>query len=142
LTVPIAGYSVKLMQGSFYQHRGTRLHYAVDMLAPRNTPVLAVESGTIGRLFNSNAGGLTIYQKSPDGKFVYYYAHLERYADNLHDGDPVARNQVIGYVGTSGNAPPNTPHLHFAISKIDGTSVFRGTPIDPFEVYNNELTAR
>ncbi len=118
------------------------MHYAVDMLAPRNTPVLAVESGTIGRLFNSNAGGLTIYQKSPDGKFVYYYAHLERYADNLHDGDPVARNQVIGYVGTSGNAPPNTPHLHFAISKIDGTSVFRGTPIDPFEVYNNELTAR
>lgn len=142
LSVPISGYPPKLMRGSFYQMRGNRLHSAVDMLAPRNTPVLAVESGTIGRLFTSKAGGLTIYQKSPDGEFVYYYAHLERYAANLREGDPVTRNQVIGYVGTSGNAPPNTPHLHFAISKIDGTSVFRGTPIDPFEVYNNLSAAR
>lgn len=136
LSIPVDGITAESMKGSFYQSRGARQHNAADMLSPRNTPIKAVEDGTIGRLFTSAAGGITIYQKDPSGKYVYYYAHLERYADNLQNGDVVKRNQIIGYVGTTGNAPPNTPHLHFAISKAgEGGNLFHGTPIDPYEVY-------
>ncbi len=136
LTIPVDGITPESMKGNFYSKRGARQHNAVDMLVPRYTPIHAVEAGTIGRLFTSAAGGLTIYQLDPSHKFVYYYAHLDHYADNLHDGDTVKRNQVIGYVGTTGNAPANCPHLHFAISTVgEHGSVFHGTPIDPYEVY-------
>ena len=141
LAVPIDGYNTEQMRGAFYQGRVGHTHHAADLLAPRNTPIRAVENGTIGRLFESAAGGLTIYQKDPSGRFVYYYAHLENYAEGLKEGDSVARGQVIGYVGTSGNAPPNTPHLHFAISVIaPGSSVFKGQPVDPFEVYSRDAS--
>ena len=110
-------------------------HEAVDLLAPRNTPVRAVEDGTIAKLFVSKAGGNTIYQFDPSEQFCYYYAHLDHYANGLHDGQPVAKGEVIGYVGTSGNAPPNTPHLHFAIFKLgDDKRWWHGTAIDPYLV--------
>lgn len=141
LTVPIDGYNPEQMKGAFYQGRVGHIHHAADMPAPRNTPIRAVENGTIGRLFESAAGGLTIYQKDPSGRFVYYYAHLESYAEGLKDGDSIGRGQVIGYVGTSGNAPPNTPHLHFAISVITpGGTVFKGQPVDPYEVFSRDAS--
>lgn len=143
LTIPIDGYNPEQMKGAFYQGRVGHIHHAADLLAPRNTPIHAVEDGTIGRLFESAAGGLTVYQKDQSGQFVYYYAHLESYAEGLKDGDVVRRGQVIGYVGTSGNAPPNTPHLHFAISLIPpGGSVFKGQPIDPYEVYGKSAVGQ
>lgn len=139
LLIPIDGYDPEQMKGAFYQGRVGHIHHAADMPAPRNTPIRAVEDGTIGRLFESVPGGLTIYQKDTVGRFVYYYAHLEKYAEGLKDGDVVKRGQVIGYVGTSGNAPVNTPHLHFAISVTEpGGSVFKGQPIDPYEVYSKD----
>jgi len=142
LLIPIDGYETEQMKGAFYQGRVGHLHRAVDFVSPRNTPIRAVEDGTIGRLFQSKNGGLTIYQKDPSGQFVYYYAHLESYADGLKDGDFVKRGQVIGYVGTSGNAPPDTPHLHFSISRIaPGDAVFKGQAFDPYEVYTKDLTA-
>ena len=82
-----------------------RRHEAMDLLAPRHTPVVAVEAGIIARLFNSKAGGITVYQFDPTTSYAYYYAHLERYADGLEEGATVTRGQVLGYVGTSGNAP-------------------------------------
>jgi hypothetical protein len=97
---------------------GTRRHEALDILAPRETPVLAVEDGVVAKLFLSKPGGITVYQFDPSRTYAYYYAHLERYAAGLKDGDSVQRGQVIGYVGTTGNAPPDTPHLHFAIFKL------------------------
>src|SRR5207253_3174449 len=103
---------------SFDERRDGRLHEAVDILAPRNTPVQAVEEGMIAKLFYSKAGGNTVYQFDPTQQFCYYYAHLERYAEGLRDGQRVARGDVIGFVGTSGNAPPGTPHLHFAIFEL------------------------
>jgi murein DD-endopeptidase MepM/ murein hydrolase activator NlpD len=107
----------------------------MDLLAPRHTPVVAVESGIIARLFNSKAGGLTIYQFDPTTTYAYYYAHLQGYAEGLEEGATVARGQTIGYVGTSGNAPANTPHLHFAIFVLtDDKRWWEGTPLDPFEV--------
>src|SRR5574341_1859127 len=94
---------------------GARRHGAIDILAPRGTPVLAADDGSILRVGFNTLGGLTIYQSDPEKRFVYYYAHLDRYASTLRDGSPVSRGDVIGYVGSTGNAPPNTPHLHFQV---------------------------
>ena len=106
------------------------------MLAPRNTPVRAVDDGKIAKLFLSRAGGNTIYQFDPSERFCYYYAHLDHYAAGLHDGQLVAKGEVIGYVGTTGNAPPETPHLHLAILKLgDDKRWWKGTAIDPFLVF-------
>ncbi len=135
LRMPIDGVTVESMRGSFDERRdaGSRPHEAVDLLAPRNTPVHAVENGTIAKLFLSKEGGNTIYQYDPTGRFCYYYAHLERYAKTVRPGEPIARGDVIGFVGTSGNAPANTPHLHFAIYELTPERHWwQGTPIDPY----------
>ena len=134
LTLPVKGIGADDLTRSFDDERsGGRKHEAMDILAPRNTPVLAVEDGVIARLFESKAGGLTVYQFDPSYSYAYYYAHLEKYADGLSGGDRVRRGQVLGYVGTSGNAPPNTPHLHFAIFKLtDKKQWWKGNAIDPF----------
>lgn len=136
LAIPVEGISPEQLTRSFEDLRGsTRRHEAIDILAPRNTPVKAVEDGSIARLFQSKAGGITIYQFDPTDRFCYYYAHLERYADGLREGDRVRKGQVIGYIGTSGNAPPGTPHLHFAVFRLTGEKRWwEGTPIDPYDV--------
>jgi len=120
LLIPVRGIEAKALVSSFDDARGGRKHEAIDILAPRGTEVLAVEEGTVAKLFTSAAGGLTIYEFDPTRTYVYYYAHLDSYASGLKEGDPIMRGQVIGYVGTTGNAPKNTPHLHFAIEKLDG----------------------
>lgn len=136
LTLPIDGADAERWQGSFDEVHSGHKHEAVDILAPRRTPVRAVDAGTIARLFTSKAGGLTIYQFDPGREFVYYYAHLDSYEPALREGDPVAPGQVIAYVGTTGNAPPDTPHLHFAISRLaSGEGWWQGTAVDPYEVF-------
>ena len=98
--------------------------------------VLAVEDGRIVRLHHGGAGGITVYQLDGSGRYGYYYAHLERYADGLAEGQKVTRGDVLGYVGTTGNAPPNAPHLHFAIYEVaDPKRPWRGRPIDPFPLW-------
>jgi murein DD-endopeptidase MepM/ murein hydrolase activator NlpD len=135
LEIPVEGVRREALHDSFADARSGRTHEAIDILAPRNTPVLAVEDGAIAKLFYSKAGGITIYQFDPSQTFAYYYAHLERYAGNLHEGDPVKRGELLGYVGTSGNAPPGTPHLHFAIFKLtDDKRWWAGAPINPYDV--------
>lgn len=136
LTLPVQGIKRDELRDTFNEMRGaTRRHEALDVLAPRDTPVLAVEDGKIARLFLSEAGGITLYQFDPSETYCYYYAHLERYADGLKEGSPIKRGQVIGYVGTTGNAPRNTPHLHFAIFKMtDEKKWWQGTPVDPYSV--------
>lgn len=136
LELPIKNFDLSKIKGSFYETHAGVMHGAADMLAPRNTPVHAVEDGKIAKLFNSKRGGLTIYQADPSGRYVYYYAHLERYADRLHDGDHVKQGQVIGYVGTSGNAPPDTPHLHFSVGLGDALKKWWVTSsVDPYEIF-------
>jgi peptidoglycan LD-endopeptidase LytH len=136
LEIPVEGVKAEALVRSFDQARGAnRQHEAIDILAPRDTPVVAVESGRIAKLFNSKAGGITIYQFDPSEQFCYYYAHLERYADGLAEGQRVEKGQVIGYVGVSGNAPKDTPHLHFAVFRLGPTKRWwEGTPIDPYDV--------
>lgn len=136
LTLPVQGIKREQLRDTFNELRGTsRRHEALDVLAPRNTPVLAVEDGTIAKLFLSDAGGITIYQFDPSSNYVYYYAHLERYAEGLKEGASVKRGDVIGYVGTTGNAPRDTPHLHFAIVQMTSEKKWwEGTAIDPYSV--------
>ena len=136
LTIPVQGVDPDKLVRSYHDARsGGREHEALDILAPRNTPVVAVEDGTIAKLFLSRLGGITIYQFDPTRQYAYYYAHLERYAAGLKEGEPIHRGQVIGYVGTSGNAPKNAPHLHFAVYRLSAEKRWwEGTPIDPYDV--------
>jgi|KBSSwiStaDraftv2_1062776.scaffolds.fasta_scaffold192233_1 murein DD-endopeptidase MepM/ murein hydrolase activator NlpD len=136
LTVPVQGIEPDKLVRSYHDARsGGREHEALDILAPRGTPVVAVEDGTIAKLFNSKAGGITVYQFDPGQEYSYYYAHLDRYADGIKEGMPVRRGQVLGYVGTSGNAPKDTPHLHFAIFRLTAEKHWwEGTPIDPYDI--------
>jgi len=138
LRLPIEGVDVDAMESGFGERRGggERGHEAVDILAPRHTPVHAVEGGRIAKLFFSKAGGTTIYQFDPTERYCYYYAHLQRYAADLREGQEVSAGDVIGYVGTSGNAPPDTPHLHFGIFELtDARRWWEGKPLDPYLVY-------
>jgi peptidoglycan LD-endopeptidase LytH len=140
LRMPLDNVDVEAMKGGFQEKRGSRPHEAADLLAPRDTPIHAVEAGTIAKLFVSKAGGLTIYQFDPVESLCYYYAHLQRYADGLHEGQHVAAGDIIGYVGTSGNAPPNTPHLHFAVFELNGDRQWwKGRAVDPYPLFKDRL---
>jgi len=136
LLVPVQGIPRAQLSNTFEDSRSEgRVHEAIDIMAPRDTPVLAVEGGRIAKLFTSRLGGLTIYQFDPTETYTYYYAHLERYAPGLAEGAMVARGQVIGYVGSSGNAGPDNPHLHFAIFKLNGNkNWWEGEAVNPYPV--------
>lgn len=136
LEVPVLGTQRGSLRGMFDETRGgSRKHEAIDILAPTGTPVVAVEDGVIAKLFLSDAGGITIYQFDPTSRYAYYYAHLDAYAPGLKDGDRVSRGQTIGFVGATGNAPKDTPHLHFAIFELtEAKRWWQGTPIDPYPI--------
>ena len=132
LTIPVAGVKAEDLLDTFNEKRGERRHDALDIPAPRGTPVLAATDGRVLRLFTSARGGLMIYTADSTERFVLMYAHLDGYADGVSDNSPLRRGQVIGYVGTTGNAPPNLPHLHFAIARSSDVSRWwEGTPVDP-----------
>jgi peptidoglycan LD-endopeptidase LytH len=134
LSIPVEGVKPGALMDTFNDARAAgRRHDAIDIMAPRGTEVLAADDGTIAKLFTSKAGGLTIYQFDPAQTFSYYYAHLDRYAPGLAEHQPVKRGQLIGYVGSTGNAAENAPHLHFAIARL-GTdrAWWRGDSINPY----------
>jgi murein DD-endopeptidase MepM/ murein hydrolase activator NlpD len=136
LVVPVQGIGRATLRDTFAEGRTGHVHEAIDILAPRGTPVVAVEDGQIEKLFTSARGGLTVYQFDPSRTWCYYYAHLDRYAPGLAEKDHVSRGQVIGYVGTSGNAPPQTPHLHFTIFKLGADKRWwQGAPLNPFPLW-------
>jgi murein DD-endopeptidase MepM/ murein hydrolase activator NlpD len=136
LLVPVQGIAPEALSDTFDDARSAgRIHDAIDIMAPRNTPVVAVEDGRIAKLFTSDQGGLTVYQFDPTETYSYYYAHLDHYAPGLKEGDQVARGQVIGYVGFTGNASPEGPHLHFAIARLGPEKKWwQGEAINPYPV--------
>lgn len=132
LEMPIQGIDAAQIRDSFRDVRDGHKHEAVDILAPRNTPVHAVTQGNVAKLFTSKEGGLTVYQFDDSGTWCYYYAHLDHYATGLREGMLLRKGDVIGYVGTTGNAPPNTPHLHFAVFKLGPEKKWwQGDAVDP-----------
>jgi murein DD-endopeptidase MepM/ murein hydrolase activator NlpD len=131
--MPVKGFDPKALRDNFDETRGLRRHEALDIMAARGTPVVAADDGAIAKLFRSVAGGITIYQYDPSEKFVYYYAHLDRYRDGLAQGETVKRGDVIGYVGSTGNAPANAPHLHFTIFQLGPEKKWwRGKAVNPY----------
>lgn len=120
LSPPLSNLKAGDIRDTFYQSRGggERRHEASDLMAPRGTPVLAVDDGIVKKLFTSKPGGLTIYQFDSSNQYCFYYAHLDRYADGLAEGQYVRKGTIIGYVGSTGNADLNAPHLHFAILEL------------------------
>jgi murein DD-endopeptidase MepM/ murein hydrolase activator NlpD len=136
IIIPVQGVSAADIRDTFDEAREPeRKHEATDILAPRGTPVLAADDGEIQKLFSSKAGGLTLYQFDSTGQYCYYYAHLDRYADGIREGMTVSRGDTIGHVGTTGNAPPGTPHLHFGIFKLGPEKRWwEGIPINPYPI--------
>ncbi len=138
LVVPVAGVMPSELRSDFHASRGggARQHNALDIPAPRGTPVIAATPGRVLRLFNSKAGGLMVYTTDATERFILMYGHLDRYADRLADGQRLERGQTIGYVGTTGNAPPNVPHLHFAIARTSNVKRWwAGQPVDPAPLF-------
>ena len=132
IMVPVDGFSVKRVPDSFRAKRGARAHNAVDFMVPKGTPVLSADDGRIFKLAKNDAGGLTIYATDSRSRIIYYYAHLDGYRRGLDEGDKVKKGDVIGYVGHSGNASKDAPHLHFQIMRLeDAKRWWAGTPIDP-----------
>ena len=116
LLVPVAGIRAEDLRDTFTESRSEgRTHNAIDIIAPQGAPVLAAADGIIVKLFQSEKGGITLYQRGTDGKTIYYYAHLDRYADGVAENKAVRRGDVIGFVGDTGNATPGNYHLHFAV---------------------------
>ena len=134
LIIPVTGVRPEQLQDTFTAARSEgRSHDAIDIMAPAGTPVLAASDGEIVRLFQSDRGGTTIYQLSPDKKLVFYYAHLQRYADGLVAGRFARQGEVIGYVGDTGNAGAGNYHLHFSIAVLaDPKRYWEGTNINPY----------
>ena len=133
LMIPVANAKLDRIPDSFEDARdGQRRHHAVDIMAPRGTAVLAADAGRVLKLRKGGAGGITLYAVDPKSKFVYYYAHLERYRKGINEGDSIEQGDTLGFVGTSGNAPPDTPHLHFQVMRMpDDGKWWAGVPVNP-----------
>jgi peptidoglycan LD-endopeptidase LytH len=135
LSIPVQGVPASELHDGWAEPRGegTRVHHAIDIPAPTGTPVIAAADGRIEKLFESRLGGTTIYERSADGGTVYYYAHLDRYAPTLVEGQAVARGQVIAAVGSTGDADPGAPHLHFEIHRMaPGQTWWQGEEVNPY----------
>jgi murein DD-endopeptidase MepM/ murein hydrolase activator NlpD len=136
MMVPVEGVLRKSLKDNFVAKRAGKIHGALDIHAARSTPVVAAADHIIGRLLEGSVGGIVIYATDPEMKFTYYYAHLERYRRGLAVGDRIAKGSLIGYVGTTGNAPANAPHLHFQVMKRGTAGAWwDGPAINPFPFF-------
>jgi murein DD-endopeptidase MepM/ murein hydrolase activator NlpD len=134
LLIPAANVTASQLRDTYDQARSEgRQHDAIDIIAPQGTPVVATADGTVLKLFLSDKGGVTLYELDPSERYVYYYAHLMRYAEGVTEGKQLRRGDVIAYVGDTGNAGAGNYHLHFAISKISSPRQWSGgDPINPY----------
>ena len=133
LIVPVQGVARSALRDTYTEPRTGHVHGALDILAPRGTPVLSAADGKVLRLFTSKPGGLMVYASDPSERFILLYGHLDHYASGIRQGMPLRQGQVIGYVGTTGDAPANTPHLHFGILRGRPTvQWWKGTPVNPY----------
>lgn len=143
LMIPVEGIKPADISDNYNQPRGTdRIHEALDIMAPKGTRVFATADGKVAKLFNSKQGGLTVYQFDPTETYAYYYAHLDRYADGIKEGDVLKRGDLLGYVGVTGNSDPNGPHLHFAVFELTAEKQWwKGTPVNPYPLMGDQASA-
>jgi murein DD-endopeptidase MepM/ murein hydrolase activator NlpD len=133
LAFPVKGFEKGLRDNFAETRGGTRKHEALDIMAPRGTAVIAVDDGRVAKLFRSAAGGITLYQFDSEEKYVYYYAHLDRYAEGMVEGLMLKRGDLVGYVGSTGNAPAHAPHLHFTMFRMGPDKKWwKGTAVNPY----------
>lgn len=136
LAVPVKGVRASQLVDTYKQARagGARLHDAIDIMANAGTPVVAVADSRVEKLFfSAGGGGVTAYLRSNDGRWMYYFAHLQEYAPALREGQRLKRGDLVGRVGSTGNATSKGPHLHFAINRMgDGEKWWQGTPVNPY----------
>jgi peptidoglycan LD-endopeptidase LytH len=134
LLIPVSGITAKQLHNTYDDARSQgRQHNAIDIIAPQGTPVVAVDDGVIIKLFQSDKGGITLYQLDPSEKYAYYYAHLSRYAEGIVEGKRLSRGEVLGFVGDTGNAGAGNFHLHFEVTKLTAPRKwYGGTPINPY----------
>ena len=146
LAIPVAGKNVRDLVDTYTQSRagGARVHNAIDIMAARGTPVVAAAPGTVEKLyFSQGGGGISAYVRSEDGQWTYYYAHLDAYAPGLREGQRVRQGDPIGTVGSTGNADPAGPHLHFAVNRMNaGERWWQGTPVNPYPLLAGNGPAR
>lgn len=135
LMVPVHGVSPERVPDSYNARRGDRQHRALDIMAPRGTPVVAADDGRVFRVSNNKLGGLTVYAVDSDERFIYYYAHLDGYREGLAAGMDIDQGDVLGYVGTTGNAPQHIPHLHFQVMRMRRDRYWDGTPLNPLPFF-------
>ena len=139
--IPIEGVTAGDLHDDFQEMRNGHPHEALDIAAARGTPVRAVAEGNVIKLFKSMAGGLTVYQFDNTRNWCFYYAHLDHYAKELNEGTLLRRGDVLGYVGATGDAPQNAPHLHFAIFKLGPEKRWwEGTAIDPYPFLSGQAS--
>jgi murein DD-endopeptidase MepM/ murein hydrolase activator NlpD len=145
LAMPVAGVAPDKLYDSYGDARGggERGHGALDIMAPTGTPVLAAAGGTIEKLFDSELGGRTVYIRSPDRRFVYYYAHLDAYAPDIAEGLYVEQGRQIATVGSTGDADPAGPHLHFEIKRMAPEQKWHeGEGINPYPLLAGNAARR
>ena len=143
ILLPVAGADMTKVDDSFFEPRdGGRVHRAIDILAPRGTPILSADDGKILRMTTNGLGGISMYTVDTESRLVYYYAHMDHYNDAMSPGRTIAKGDTLGYVGTTGNAPKDTPHLHFQVMRwpADG-KYWNGDPIDPYEALGGVIHA-
>ena len=141
--LPVEGVPPSALRDNYEQGRGSRKHEAIDIMAARGTRVFAVDDGKLVKLFHSVPGGITAYQFDPQGRLAYYYAHLDGYADGLKEGMALRRGDLIGYVGSTGNASAEAPHLHFAVFLLGPERQWwKGEPVNPFQALRSANAAQ
>jgi murein DD-endopeptidase MepM/ murein hydrolase activator NlpD len=142
LLIPVAGVASGDLRDSFYDSRSEgRTHNAMDIMAARDTPVLATDDGKVLKLHQSVRGGISLYQSDNSGNYVYFYGHLTRYADGISEGKHVKRGEVIAFVGDTGNAGAGNCHLHFGISRVTEGRWSGGEPINPYPLLTGKSGA-
>ncbi|MFD1611373.1 M23 family metallopeptidase [Sphingomonas tabacisoli] len=145
LVIPVAGVRPEQLTDTWGQSRGggQREHHAIDIMAARGTPVVAAAPGRVEKIFESRNGGHTVYVRSPDGAIVYYYAHLDAYRPGLAEGQQVKSGDVIAAVGSTGDASPEAPHLHFEIKRMGaGEGWWQGQEVNPYPLLAGQAAAR
>jgi murein DD-endopeptidase MepM/ murein hydrolase activator NlpD len=114
LPVPVQGVSLRAVRDTFGAPRpGDRKHQGVDIFAPRGTPVLSTTRGIVARIGENSLGGSVVWVLGPGGD-RHYYAHLNSVA-NIKTGQRIVPGDVLGTVGTTGNARGTPPHLHYGV---------------------------